>query len=129
MPYMQPDPEKAKATQFQPGVSGNPAGKPKGSKHISTWIQELLNDETFTAKINDGEKITEYKGAPIKAIIQAQMRLALSGDTKAFDVLGKYGFGTKTTLANDPDNPITPTMDAAVAADFAAYMKQKTSEQ
>lgn len=96
-------------TQFKPGESGNPAGKPKGVKHISTWINELLNDESFTAQVQEGLKIVEYKGAPIKAIIQAQMRLAMNGDTKAADTLFKHG-GIKqvdiTTNGKDLPTPI-----------------------
>ena len=122
--------EKRKDTQWQPGQSGNPAGKPKGAKHISTWIQELLNDEEFTGKVLDGDDLKEYKGAPAKAIVRAHAQLALQGNVKAADLLFKYGYGTKTTLANDPENPLTPAIaDATVAAEFAEYMKQKTSEQ
>ena len=28
-----------------PGQSGNPSGKPKGIKNLSTWIREFLEDE------------------------------------------------------------------------------------
>lgn len=67
----------------------------KGKKHISTWIQDLLEDEEFTATIQEGYKVVEYKGAPIKAIVRAQAVKALNGDSKAFDMLGKYGWGVK----------------------------------
>lgn len=72
----------------------------KGSKHISTWIQELMEDEEFEATIQRGLKIVEYKGAPIKAIIQAQMQKAINGDTKAFDSLGRYGWSQKIEQEN-----------------------------
>lgn len=106
------------------GAKGGTAKK--GSKHLSTWIQELFNDEKFQATIREGLKIVDYKGAPIKAIVKAQMLMAMNGDTKAFDVLGKYGYGTKLELANNPDNPITPTADPLVAAEFAEYLKNKS---
>lgn len=103
--------------------------KPKGAKHLSTWIQEMMNDESFEANLLDAKKgIIEYKGAPIKAIIQVVLVKAVNGDPKAWDWLGKYGFGTKLELANNPDNPITGTLDPTLAADFAAYMKNKTKE-
>lgn len=72
------------------GAKGGAAKK--GKKHISTWIQELLEDEEFTAQIQEGYKIIDYKGAPIRAIVRAQAIKALNGDTKAFDVLNKYGW-------------------------------------
>jgi hypothetical protein len=67
----------------------------KGSKHINTWIQELLQDEDFAAKIRIGYEIQDFKGAPIQAIIKAQMIKAVEGDTKAFDSLAKYGWSQK----------------------------------
>lgn len=84
------------ATQWKPGERPVGAGKPKGSKHINTWIQELLEDEEFETQIQEGYRIVEYKGAPIKAIIKAQMIKAVNGDTKAFDSLAKYGWSQKT---------------------------------
>lgn len=88
-----------KATQFKPGQSGNPAGPKPGYKHLSTHIQEMLNDEEFTtylADARDGWK--EYKGAPVKAIVKTAMLKAIQGDTKAADWLAKYGYGTKVEV-------------------------------
>lgn len=120
------DPNVGASTQFQPGVSGNPAGKPKGAKHLSTWIQELLNDEEFTAQIQEGYKITEYKGAPIKAIVKAQLIKAVNGDQKAFDLLGKYGFGTKTEVdVTSGGEQITGALNYELAAQFTEYLKNQ----
>lgn len=95
------------STQFKPGESGNPSGVPKGTKQISTWINQLLNDEKFVTTIRDGLEIKEYKGAPIQAIVQAHIRLALNGDVRAADMLFKHGGVQKVQLGNDPDNPLT----------------------
>ena len=103
--------------------------KPKGAKHISTWINELLNDETFTATIQQGLKVVEYKGAPIKAIIQAQTRLAINGDTKAADVLFKHGVVQKLLLGNDPDNPLNPTRELTDEELRARYQQIIASQQ
>lgn len=81
-----------------PPVKGeirNPKGKPKGTKHINTIVQELLNDEKFTAFVRDGIQLKEYKGAPIKAMVKAQILLAVNGDTKAYDSLVKSGWSQK----------------------------------
>lgn len=88
-----------KATQFKPGHSGNPAGPAPGYKHISTHIQELLEDDEFEAWIPDSrEGIKEYKGRPMKAILRAMAIRAMAGDVRAFDVLAKFGYGSKDTL-------------------------------
>lgn len=105
------------------GLKGGAAKK--GSKHLSTWIQELLHDEQFQATILKGLKIVEFKGAPIKAIVEAQMIKALNGDSKAFDALGKYGYGTKQEIEHS-GAVTTGIADPALAADFAEFMKNKT---
>jgi len=88
---------------WKPGQSGNPAGKPKGTKHISTLIQELLNDEKFSVSVN-GKR---YRGVPIKAMIKTQVILAMDGNTRAFDILLKHGWGKIEPDPKDmPPNPI-----------------------
>lgn len=88
---------------WKPGQSGNPAGKPKGTKHISTLIQELLNDEKFSMTVN-GKR---YRGKPVKAMVKAQVILAMDGNTRAFDVLLKHGWGKVEPDAIElPPNPI-----------------------
>ena len=95
-----------KATQFQPGQSGNPAGKPKGAVHLSTRIQEMLNDDEFTANMvgSDGKSI-QFKGQPMEAIVRTAMLKAMSGDKKWAEWLAKYGYGLKQVLEFQ-NNPV-----------------------
>lgn len=119
-------PDIGKNTQFKPGQSGNPAGKPKGIKHISTWIQELLSEEDFETVLLDAKKgVVDYKGPPIKAIVMAARHKAAQGDDKSREWLAKYGWGQKLQLSNDPENPITPNFDPVLNAEFAEFLKQK----
>jgi hypothetical protein len=39
--------------KFAPGVSGNPAGKPKGSKHLSTMLLNALKAQSLNGKTYD----------------------------------------------------------------------------
>lgn len=96
------DPSVGKATQFKPGQSGNPAGKPQGTKHLSTWIQEMMNDENFHALLpdpRDGWK--EFNGRPVEAIIKTAMVRALAGEKESREWLAKYGYGTKIDVTSD----------------------------
>ena len=68
-----------------------------GSKHISTHIQEMLNDPNFELKLKDGSII---KGRPMDAIIKTAIAKGVSGDMRAFDMLGKYGYGQKLEIAH-----------------------------
>jgi len=87
---------------WQPGQSGNPAGKPKGTKHLSKWIQEMMEDESFEQKLADG---TVLKGAPVKAIVMTLLTKGVAGDMRAIDLLGKYGYGSKLDVTSD-DRPL-----------------------
>lgn len=96
-----PKTEHLQATKWKAGQSGNPNGKPKGTKHLSTWIKEVMENENF--KYNLRTK-TDIKGAPIQAIITVLINKAVNGDIKAFDLLAKYGYGTK--LEDHADKPL-----------------------
>jgi hypothetical protein len=90
------DPQIGAATQFKPGQSGNPAGTKPGTVHISTHIQRLMEDEDFEANILDPKiGIREYKGAPVRAVLQVALTKAINGDLKATDLLMKYGWSQK----------------------------------
>lgn len=96
-------------TQFKPGQSGNPKGMKPGTKHISTWIQDMLNDESFEANILDPKiGIKAYQGAPIQAIITVAVTRALAGEQRWADWLGKYGYGIKTDITTNGEsiNPV-----------------------
>lgn len=94
-----PPPEEHR---WKPGQSGNPKGKPKGAKHLSTWIQELLNDEEFEARLLDAKVgYKDYKGAPIKAIIGVAITKAVNGDTRWAEWLAKHGYGTNLNIEGE----------------------------
>lgn len=98
-----PKTEHLQATQWKAGQSGNPDGKPKGTKHLSTWIKEMMEDDHFEYKVNNTVSI---KGAPIHAILTVLVNKAIRGDLRAFELIAKYGYGTKH---NDPEDRPLPT--------------------
>lgn len=100
-------------------------GNKKGTKHLSTHIQELLNDEEFTAWIPDArEGFKEFKGAPMKAILRALAIKAAKGDVKAFDALAKYGYGQKIDITTKGES-IKAEPDPTLAAEFTDWLKNK----
>jgi hypothetical protein len=88
------------------GEIRNPKGKPKGTKHLSTHIKEMLEDDNFELKLKDG---TILKGRPVAAVIKTAIAKAVSGDMRAFDMLGKYGYGQKIDLTSGGQK-ITPIL-------------------
>lgn len=117
-------------TQFKPGQSGNPAGKPKGAKHLSTHIQEMLNDDDFVMLLPDPrEGYKENKGAPLKAIIKVAVIRAAQGEKESREWLAKYGYGAKLTLANDEENPISAPVDPTLTNKWTEFLKENTQDE
>jgi hypothetical protein len=67
-----------KASQFQPGQSGNLNGRPKGSKNLKTDLAEELQERI--ALREGGERRTVSKQ---RAMLKRLIERALHGDTKA----------------------------------------------
>ena len=73
---------------WQPGISGNPNGRPKGARSIKKVIVELLNDpNTYNLLPRNALRGTE---TPLEAIICMLLVKAIRGDVRAADVLLKY---------------------------------------
>ena len=110
------DPSIGKPTQWKPGESGNPAGKPKGAMSLSKRIQQMMDDEDFTTYLpdtRDGWK--EFKGAPAIAIINTALIKAVQGDEKSREWLAKYGYGNKIELTGEDGAALMPiALDAAI---------------
>lgn len=80
----------------------------KGSKHITTWVQEIIEDPNFEAWITNPKTGVElFKGVPLQAMIRAQLTKAINGDTKAYDSLVKSGYVPKTEVENSGEQTIT----------------------
>ena len=69
---------------WQPGQSGNPAGRKKGSKNLKTRIKRFLEMKAAgnNSDPDTGEQLDNYD-----QIIYTQMMKAIEGDNKAFNDL------------------------------------------
>lgn len=77
--------------QFRKGTSGNPRGRPPGTKDFKTLIQREL-DRVFKATL-DGRtvKITKREAMAMRLVDKA-----LSGDHRAIEACIKFGAVPKT---------------------------------
>jgi hypothetical protein len=67
-----------KATQFQKGQSGFPAGRPKGAKSLKTDLVHALDYEV-TIQLPDGPQLVTIQ----RAIVLSMATRAAKGDTRA----------------------------------------------
>ena len=67
-----------KQSRFQPGRSGNPKGRPTGSRNLSTQITRALSEKVTVVK--DGRRM---KLTMLEVIIKQQVKQAASGNPHA----------------------------------------------
>lgn len=94
---------------WQPGQSGNPKGKPKGTRNLSTWINDLLNDDQLLKKYMGDQYAKEI---PIQAIVTSLIIKAVNGDVRSFEILAKYGYSNKIEISTPGSflpEPILPS--------------------
>lgn len=85
-----------RATQFKPGRSGNPAGRPKGSKSLASVIQRELAAHVIVHEDGARKRITKQR-----AFVKQLVNKAASGDPRIMSLLlknagdeGEAGSGT-----------------------------------
>jgi hypothetical protein len=110
-------PDIGKDTQFKPGQSGNPAGKPKGSRHLSTIIQELAEDIDWdkTTLKNKEELKAKYGKNGFKAVAYVALTKAMTGDVQAMKWLAENGYGKHLDVTSGGDKLPTIIIESAYA--------------
>ena len=101
-----------KAHQFKPGQSGNPKGRPKGTKNLATDLQEEL--EEIITIIEGG---VELKTSKQRAMVKTLFAKALNGNVHAADSLIKLIVGLIHMPETD-DGKIPDEDDLAVIETF-----------
>src|SRR5262245_50588722 len=69
-------------TQFKPGQSGNPKGRPKGVRNFKTDVQATLNTPVKVSRDGKRQKLSTQE-----AMLLRLREKALSGDARALDRL------------------------------------------
>lgn len=99
------------ATRFRPGQSGNPKGRPKGSRNFATVIQEELAARITVTENGRRRKITKRQ-----AIAKQLVNKAAAGDPKAIPVL------LNETRAHESQPFAAPAADALPAPEDEMVM-------
>ena len=107
-----------KASQFKPGQSGNPKGRPKGTKNLATDLQEEIEEKILISESGQQLKTTKQR-----AMLKTLMAKALKGDVRAADSVIKLIVG----LLNMRDNATDDHIEEDDLEILKAYQEQLTS--
>lgn len=81
------NPDTSGLNKWQPGESGNPDGRPKGSKNFTTLVRDAL-EEITNYKDEQGQiKTDTYKRLLIKRILNKAID---KGDTRMIELIWNY---------------------------------------
>ena len=84
------------SSQFKTGQSGNPRGRPKGSKNLQTLLREEL-DQKVQVTENGRPRLMSKR----RVAVRQQVDKAVKGDAKAFNVLVKLDVDPAGSAAGD----------------------------
>ena len=102
-----------KSTRLQPGQSGNPRGRPKGTKNLKTDLREELQE---TIDISEGgltRKVTKQR-----AVFKALTNGTLKGNARSAGLLISTMLRVLDTGANDAE------VDDGITADEAEILRE-----
>lgn len=110
-------------SRFKPGQSGNPNGRPKGSKNVATIVREVLAEE-----ISVGQRGIETKLPKREVIVRKQVEKALRGDQRAAEYVLKLDMDIDTIEAlreaTDKSRELSPSLRDV----FKAFLERETAE-
>lgn len=98
-----------KATRFKKGQSGNPKGRPRGSRNFSTDVRATL-DQPVQLKIRGRNKTVPTQQA---ALLRLREK-ALSGDGRALDRLLELARTYNDEDLSDATTVVLPSEDQAI---------------
>jgi|tagenome__1003787_1003787.scaffolds.fasta_scaffold20892424_2 hypothetical protein len=117
-------------SQFKPGQSGNPRGRPKGTLNFASDLKRTLE---APITLNDGGKIKRVSTQ--KAVLLRMREKALKGDGRALDRLLEFArlFSVGSTeaatkIASGDDRAILDAFRAEVLADAKADSPKASDE-
>ncbi len=108
-----------KDTQFKPGQSGNPNGRPKGARNLKTEIREVMQATVTVTQDGKRKKISTRK-----AVVLRLTEKALSGNVQAtrvlIDLMKTYDEEDVADVVEDLSQD-----DAAILEMFAEKIRNK----
>ena len=109
-----------KHTQFQPGQSGNPKGRPRGTQNLSTDLEEELSAKIMVTEGGNQQQITKQR-----AMLKTLFAKALKGETRAASVLINLIIGLEQARSMTSDSDSLSDEDQAILASYQQQLVNK----
>jgi Family of unknown function (DUF5681) len=107
-----------KQYQFPSGRSGNPQGRPRGTKNTTTLAREILDEKIEVRSGTGVRKISRRE-----AILKRFAEFALEGDTKSAAFLLRYD--NSESAEDQANNGASPQEDQEI---IEAYLKSHSKD-
>ena len=113
-----------KSTQFTPGRSGNPKGRPRGSKKLRTDLSEELQEKITVTE--GGQQLVISKQ---RAMVKSLMAKSIKGETAAARALINLIVGLEMADAQDKQSePLGPD-DLEILAEFKQRLSRHDGDE
>lgn len=113
-----------KETRFKAGTSGNPSGRPKGSRNVATLAKAELNRK-ITATVNGQRRRMTVAEISCRRLSEK----AMAGDQKALTFLVMLAADVNPSEASASSLTTTPEQDLAIIADYVKRLQPNGSSR
>lgn len=111
------------STRFKPGQSGNPRGRPKGSKNFATDLEEVLAEPVYLTENGRRRRVTKQRAA-IMATINRAIRGEPAAVARVLQMLQAF-----LTGRSEDDEPALAYDDANLLETFLAEQIAKSRKE
>jgi len=102
-----------KKYQFKPGQSGNPRGRPKGTRNLGTDLKDILGRRVSIREDGKERRISRQE-----ALLLSLYNKALRGDVRAATAIINMLSKLAPASAEPPESPSLSQNDERILADF-----------
>lgn len=113
-------------TQFRPGQSGNPSGKPPGTVSRATQLRKWVDLVVSDVKAPDGSVV---EGTVEDQLDVAQIAMALTGNTMAYNAIKEELYGKRMQQMIHTGEDGGPIQHMALTPEDVAAFNEKFNKK
>jgi hypothetical protein len=111
-----------KHTRFKQGLSGNPNGRPRGTKNLKTDLMEELSERISLSEGGKSKKLSKQR-----ALVKSLTAKAIKGDARAISILINLMVRVLALVEEEREVDLISEDDMAVLDNFIARQTGRSS--